>query len=230
MPNSEQLRLNKHLALQLGVSRREADLLIERGKVAVNGEPTTLGARFIAGDTIAVDGKPIAGSKAMRYLMFDKPVGYVCSRKSQGDTPTIYTIVPAEYHELKPVGRLDKDSSGLIFLTNDGDFAFHMTHPKFVKTKVYKVLLDHDLEPLHQQMISDYGVQLEDGVSKLHLGRLSETNRTEWEVTMHEGRNRQIRRTFASLGYGVEKLHRTNFGNYSLGDMKPGEYKLVDMQ
>jgi 23S rRNA pseudouridine2605 synthase len=230
MPDSEQLRLNKHLALQLGVSRREADLLIEKGKVTVNGQPTTLGARFEAGDNIAVNGKQLGDSKIMRYLMFNKPVGYVCSRKSQGDTPTIYTILPHEYHELKPVGRLDKDSSGLICLTNDGDFAFHMTHPKFVKTKVYKVRLDHDLEPLHQQMISDYGVQLEDGVSKLHLGRLSETNRKEWEVTMHEGRNRQIRRTFASLGYGVEKLHRTNFGNYSLGDMKPGEYRLVDMQ
>ena len=230
MPNSEQLRLNKHLALQLGVSRREADLLIEKGKVTINDTPATLGARFNEGDAIAVNGESLAGSKAMRYLMFHKPIGYVCSRKSQGDIPTIYTILPSEYHELKPVGRLDKDSSGLIFLTNDGDFAFRMTHPKFAKTKIYKVRLDHDLEPLHQQMISDYGVQLEDGTSKLQLTRISDDRRTEWEVTMHEGRNRQIRRTFASLGYEVKKLHRTNFGNYSLGDMKPGEYKLVDMQ
>jgi pseudouridine synthase len=154
----------------------------------------------------------------------------VCSRKPQGDSPTIYELLPAEYHALKPVGRLDRNSSGLILLTNDGDFAYRMTHPKFAKTKIYSARLDHDLEPLHQQMISDYGVQLEDGVSKLMLERLREDSRKEWRVTMSEGRNRQIRRTFASLGYEVVKLHRTNFGNYSVGDMKTGTYELVDMR
>jgi pseudouridine synthase len=105
-----------------------------------------------------------------------------------------------------------------------------MTHPKFTKTKIYKVRLDHDLEPLHQQMISDYGVQLEDGTSKLILERLSEEDRKDWIITMHEGRNRQIRRTFGALGYEVKKLHRTNFGNYSLGDIPVGEYEIVDMR
>jgi 23S rRNA pseudouridine2605 synthase len=79
-------------------------------------------------------------------------------------------------------------------------------------------------------MISDYGVNLEDGVSKLSLEKLNENDRREWIVTMHEGRNRQIRRTFSSLGYGVKKLHRTNFGNYALGDIKPGEYKVINMR
>lgn len=229
MNEPETIRLNKHLALQLGVSRREADELIKRGDVSIDGKEATLGARFIAGATITVKGTSINDDTARRYVAFDKPVGYVCSRRDQGDNPTIYTILPKGLHDLKPVGRLDKDSSGLILLSNDGDFAYHMTHPKFTKTKVYEVTLDHDLEPLHQQMISDYGVRLEDGVSKLRLGRLSETNRKQWQVTMHEGRNRQIRRTFDSLGYEVKKLHRTNFGNYSLGDMKPGDYKTVDM-
>lgn len=230
MQEDTSLRLNKHLALQLGVSRREADQLIEQGRVRINGNAAALGARFDKGDTITVNNKPINDSTPYTYLLFNKPVGYVCSRRAQGDSPTIYELLPSEYRALKTVGRLDRDSSGLLLLSNDGDFTFRMTHPKFAKTKVYTVHLDHDLEPLHQQMISDYGVTLEDGVSKLTLTRQSDANRSEWEVLMHEGRNRQIRRTFASLGYTVEKLHRTNFGNYSLGDMKPGEYQITEMR
>jgi 23S rRNA pseudouridine2605 synthase len=231
MTDDMEQRLNKHLALQLGVSRREADILIEKGKVAINGTAATLGARFKAGDTITVDGKPLGETSVdYQYLAFNKPVGYVCSRKPQGDSPTIYELLPAKFHTLKPVGRLDRNSSGLILLTNDGDFTYRMTHPKFAKTKVYNARLDRDLEPLHQQMISDYGVQLDDGPSKLMLERLRDDSRKEWQVTMAEGRNRQIRRTFASLGYEVKKLHRTNFGNYSIGDMKSGSYELVDMR
>jgi 23S rRNA pseudouridine2605 synthase len=224
------IRLNKHLALQLGVSRREADELIERGQVTVNGKVATLGGRMNAGDSVLVSGAPIVSDTAYIYLALHKPTGYVCSRRAQGDSETIYDLLPPKYHSLKSVGRLDKDSSGLILLTNDGDFTYKMTHPKFSKTKIYKVRLDHDLEPLHQQMISDYGVQLEDGTSQLILERLSDTDRKDWTITMHEGRNRQIRRTFSSLGYEVEKLHRTNFGNYSLGDIPVGEYEIVNMR
>lgn len=224
------LRLNKHLALQLGVSRREADNLIEQGKIAINGQTATLGARFSEGDDITVSGKLLGQQTEFQYLLLNKPAGYVCSRKAQGDSPTIYAILPKDFHHLKPVGRLDRDSSGLILLTNDGDFAYRMTHPKFAKTKIYNVRLDRELEPLHQQMISDYGVHLEDGPSKLSLERLRDDNRKEWRVIMSEGRNRQIRRTFSSLGYEVKKLHRTDFGNYSLGDMKPGAYELIDMR
>jgi 23S rRNA pseudouridine2605 synthase len=154
----------------------------------------------------------------------------VCSRRSQGDNKTIYELLPAEYHKLKTVGRLDKDSSGLILLTNDGDFALRMTHPRYSKIKVYNVRLSRDLEPLHQQMISDFGVTLEDGQSQLSLSRMYDESRKEWVVTMSEGRNRQIRRTFEALGYSVKKLHRIQFGNYSLGDMKRGEYKPVNIQ
>lgn len=229
MPESETIRLNKHLALQLGISRREADELIDRGQVTINGTPASLGARFHTGDTIAVKGKPVRTETDFAYLILNKPVGYVCSRRAQGENPTVYDLLPPKYHDLKLVGRLDKNSSGLIMLTNDGDFAYQMTHPKFVKVKIYKVLINDDLAPLHQQMISDYGVVLEDGPSKLSLERLSDTNRKQWQVSMSEGRNRQIRRTFESLGYVVKKLHRTNFGNYSLGDIKPGEYTLTDI-
>lgn len=230
MPTDEQLRLNKHLALQLGVSRREADNLISHGKVTINGSVAKLGARFEANDKIIVDGQPLQANVAYQYLAFNKPVGYVCSRRQQGDNPTIYELIPAKYHHLKPVGRLDRDSSGIILLSNDGDFAFQMTHPKFAKTKIYNVSLDHDLAQLHQQMINDYGVNLEDGNSLLQLERANDLDRKDWIVTMKEGRNRQIRRTFDSLGYGVVALHRTNFGNYAVGDIKPGEFEIVDIR
>lgn len=225
MENSnEQLRLNKHLALQLGVSRREADELIEQGSVTINGKVASLGARITTNDIISVKGKDVGSRVAYQYVALNKPVGYVCSRRAQGEAPTIYSLLPKEFHRLKPVGRLDKNSSGLILLTNDGNFAYRMTHPKFHKVKVYEITLDKDLEPLHQQMISDYGVQLEDGVSKFQLERLKETDRKEWQVTMHEGRNRQIRRTLAALGYEVKKLHRTTFGNFTLGRLLPGKH------
>jgi len=217
-------RLNKYLALQLGISRREADNLIQKGLVKTNGKPAILGGRVENDDIITVKGKEVGPTVAHQYLMFNKPAGYVCSRKQQGDTPTIYKLLPRQYHNLKPVGRLDKDSSGLILLTNDGDFAFQMTHPRFYKTKTYHVTLDQPLEPLHQQMIADFGVRLEDGTSK--LGLTSETeDKKDWTVTMHEGRNRQIRRTFSALGYTVQKLHRSQFGMFSLGDLEPGETK-----
>ena len=217
------IRLNKYLALQLGISRREADDLIEKGSVSIDGTRAALGARFDDGQKIEVKGKSVQGTTDYQYIAFNKPVGYVCSRKQQGDNPTIFDIIPKQYHTLKPVGRLDKDSSGIILLTNDGDFTFQMTHPKFTKTKIYQVTLDSDLAPLHQQMISDHGISLEDGVSKLQLERRSDDERRSWIVTMHEGRNRQIRRTFSSLGYDVLTLHRTHFGPYALTSLAEGK-------
>lgn len=219
-------RLNKYLAFHLGISRREADTLIEKGSVMVNGESAILGGRIEEGQAVTVNGKTITEKQAYTYIALNKPIGYVSSRKQQGDNPTLYSLLPQKYHTLKPVGRLDKDSSGLLLLTDDGDFAYQMTHPKFYKVKTYNITLDTALQPLHQQMISDYGVQLEDGPSKLSLER-QDDGRLNWVVTMHEGRNRQIRRTFAALGYVVTKLHRTSFGPYSLHSLKPGEFETV---
>lgn len=221
MNDASSERLNKHLALTLGISRREADDLIESGDVTINGVSATLGARISNDSAIAVKGKPLNETPSYRYVLFHKPIGYVCSRKAQGDNPTIYDLLPADMATLKPVGRLDKDSSGVILLTNDGNFAHTMTHPKFAKIKLYQVSLDRALEPLHQQMISDYGVDIGDGVSKLSLERRDD-GRKDWIITMHEGRNRQIRRTFAALGYEVTSLHRTSFGPYHLSDIPAG--------
>jgi 23S rRNA pseudouridine2605 synthase len=220
-------RLNKFLALHAGLSRRQADDLIAKGKVTINGTVAIIGARVTATDTVELGGKPLETSTKLQYVMLHKPTGYVCSRRAQGDNPTIYSLLPKELHALKPVGRLDKDSSGLILLSNDGDFALQMTHPRYAKTKRYKVRIDSPLQPLHQQMISDFGVDLEDGKSQLTLERLTD-DRKDWVVIMSEGRNRQIRRTFGALGYKVIKLHRTDFGAYSLGDLAPGMYVSVD--
>lgn len=219
-------RLNKYIAFHLGLSRREADDLISKGSVTVAGEQAILGGRVEEGQPVAVSGKLITEKTGYTYLAFNKPEGYVSSRKQQGDNPTLYSLVPEKYHHLKPVGRLDKDSSGLLLLTDDGDFAYQMTHPKFYKVKTYTVELNKALEPLHQQMISDYGVQLEDGPSQLSLERV-EDDRKSWIVTMHEGRNRQIRRTFSALGYTVTKLHRTSFGPYQLDQLASGAYEAV---
>lgn len=224
-----EIRLNKFLAEKVGLSRREADNLIVDGKVLVNRQPAVLGARISETDEIICEGKTISTKKPEYiYLMLNKPVGYVSSRKAQGEVPTLYELLPEKYQKLKTVGRLDKNSSGLILLTNDGDFAFKHTHPKFYKLKTYLVELDQTLAPLHQQEISDFGIHLEDGLSKLFLTKLDE-DRLKWQVEMSEGRNRQIRRTFAALGYKVVKLHRIEFGHYQLGDLKTGEFKLVEL-
>ncbi|MBR0465474.1 rRNA pseudouridine synthase [Candidatus Saccharibacteria bacterium] len=251
---NQQLRLNKFLAERLGVSRREADELIATGKVTIDGQPAVIGNKIDSKSKICYNNKTIPFNIEFIYLAFNKPVGYVCSRHAQGSAPTIYEILPKKYHKLKTVGRLDKDSSGLILLTNDGDFAYQMTHPKFHKEKVYEVELDKPLEPLHQQMISDYGVMLDDGPSKFTVikselakpsssGRSSrpssrgsslsprsdcgfpskEVSQARYTVILTEGRNRQIRRTFAALGYKVTKLHRTNFGKYELNGLESGK-------
>ena len=229
--DNQPVRLNKFLAERIGVSRREADELIAAGKILVDDQKAGLGARIDKSSEVCYNNKTIPFETGYLYLAMNKPIGYVCSRRAQGAAPTIYELLPKEYHHLKTVGRLDKDSSGLILLTNDGDFAFQMTHPKFRKTKVYEVALDRPLEPLHQQMISDYGVLLDDGPSRFTVTKAAEPSLEmppeSYLVALSEGRNRQIRRTFAALGYRVVKLHRTTFGKYELSGLAPGKYVII---
>ena len=218
------MRINKFIALASGMSRRRADILVEQGKVLVNGQPAQAGQDIADADVVLLYGRELHAPAQTRTILFNKPVGAVVSREGQG-SHTIYDILPPEYSQLKPVGRLDKDSSGLLLLTNDGQLAQTLTHPSHHKTKVYEVKLNKPLAPLHRQMISDHGVQLSDGVSQLELERLKDGDDTAWRVRMHEGRNRQIRRTFLALGYSVNALHRTHFGEYALGDLPSGACK-----
>ncbi len=215
------MRLNKFIALHSHYSRRAADTLIAAGKISVNGKPAEAGQDVNDTDIILIEGKPLSTDDLeLTTITFHKPSGYVCSRNGQG-SKTIYELLPAELQHLNSVGRLDKNSSGLLVMTNDGELANQLTHPRYHKTKVYEVTLDKPLEPLHQQMISDFGIQLEDGSSKFIIEKL---NPHELRVTMHEGRNRQIRRTFGALGYEVVRLHRISFGNYTLGTLEPGDF------
>lgn len=220
------MRLNKYLAAGSELSRRKADEAIEQGRVLINGQRPTQGQDVSDTDAVTLDGRAITPAVKTVTIMLNKPPGVVVSRDGQG-AKTVYDLLPPEYQQLNPIGRLDKYSSGLLLLTNDGRLAHELTHPSRQKTKVYQILLDKPLQPLHRQMISDHGLMLEDGLSKLQLDRQKEGDDIAWLVTMHEGRNRQIRRTFEALGYRVTHLHRTQFGPYALGNLPSGKVRAV---
>jgi 23S rRNA pseudouridine2605 synthase len=246
------MRLNKYIAEATGKSRREADELIQRGRVSVIASEATqssnnlsgsrryarddkaivahLGRQVADGDVVLVDGRELRPSAKYLTIILNKPVGYLSSRRSQGGDPTVYDLLPPEYKRLKTAGRLDKDSSGLMILSSDGDLIQRLTHPRYAKVKIYEVELDKPLAPLHQQMISGIGIDLPDGKSSLTLQESSGPSRTFWVVTMHEGRNRQIRRTFSALGYNVKKLHRTQLGPYHLDDLKSGNFRKISVE
>ncbi len=212
------MRLNRYVALATGLSRRAADAAISEQRVRVNDHIGQLGQEVSPEDKVTLDGKLCSIANAPTTVILNKPAGYVCSRDGQG-SKTIYDLLPRELHHLKPVGRLDKNSSGLLLLTNDGKLAHQLTHPSFQKEKVYLIELD---KPLAEQARDEVerGVQLEDGISRLKLNG----NGRNWTVHMSEGRNRQIRRTFDALGFKVTKLHRTRFGSYVLGNIAEGTY------
>lgn len=220
------MRINKYIALATNLSRRGADAAIDDYRVGINGKTAQMGSEVVSSDIVTLDNRVITPPVNRVTIMFNKPSGYIVSKDGQGGE-TIYDLLPFEYERLNPVGRLDKDSSGLILLTNDGDLAQKLTHPSYQKRKVYELTIDKPLQPLHRQMISDHGIKLDDGPSKLQLERLNEGNDLEWKVTMSEGRNRQIRRTFAVLDYDIQKLHRTSFGEYRLDNLATGEHKVV---
>jgi len=222
------MRLNKYIAASSSLSRRKADEAIVAGRVTINGVTAEQGQVINANDMVALDGHTIAPASTTTTVILNKPRGYVVSRYGQG-SKTIYDLLPHEYQQLNPVGRLDKDSSGLLLLTNDGALTQELTHPSRQKLKMYEVSLDKPLQPLHRQMVSDHGLMLEDGLSKLQLERRNEDSDQAWVVTMHEGRNRQIRRTFTALGYTVQTLHRTQFGPYKLAtDLRAGNWTPVE--
>lgn len=220
------MRINKYIAAASSLSRRAADAAVAAGRVQVNGKTAEQGIAVSETDVVTLDGRVLAPAVSVTTIMFNKPVGYVCSRDGQGSS-TIYDILPSEYARLNPVGRLDKDSSGLLLMTDDGQLAQQLSHPKYEKTKVYEVTLNHPLPALSRQIISDHGVMLEDGRSRFQLERIKDGDDTAWRITMHEGRNRQIRRTFSALGFTVTKLNRTHFGSYHLDGLASGKFRIL---
>lgn len=214
------MRLNKFIAQGTGISRRAADSAINSGRVQVNGQKPSLGQDISSTDSVTLDGRAITPDVKSLTIMLHKPAGYVCSREGQG-SQTIYDLLPKGLHHLKPVGRLDKNSSGLLLLTNDGNLANKLTHPRYQKTKVYEIKLDRELAPADLEKVTKQGIELGDGPSKFQMEPLKNQN-IEWKVTMHEGRNRQIRRTFDVLGYEVARLHRIELGPYQLDGLPEG--------
>lgn len=181
-----------------------------------------LGYEVAHNDIVKYAGKQLELDPLFTTILLHKPVGYVCSRNGQGSR-TIYDLLPKEYQSLKPIGRLDKDSSGLLLLTNNGNLHQQLTHPSFGKIKRYEIELDRALSDSDQARIAK-GIPLEDGLSHLQLSGA----KSSWVVTMQEGRNRQIRRTFEALGYRVVRLHRTVFGDFTIGTIPSGKYELAE--
>ncbi len=220
------MRLNRYVAMATGLSRRQADNAIAEGRVTLNGKAAVLGDQAGPNDTILLDNVAILAPDTFLYLVLNKPAGYVTSRAQQGKDKTIYALLPESYHRLKPVGRLDKETSGLLLLTDDGETAFALSHPSHVKLKRYEAVLDRIVNEDASTKLQN-GVELEDGLSK--FDSLSGKGKN-WQLTLHEGRNRQIRRTFAALRFNVVKLHRTHFGKLSLEALPIGEFRLISKQ
>lgn len=220
------MRINKYIATRLGISRRRADEIISRGRITVDGLGPNPGQDVSDANTVLIDNRPLPQTKNFEYILLNKPAGYVCSRDGQGSN-SIYDLLPHKYDHLNPVGRLDKDSSGLLLLTNDGELHNKLTHPSFQKEKQYQVVLNKPLAQDDISAISLRGVTLSDGSSKFGITQ-TKKNSADYIVTLHEGRNRQIRRTFNALGYKIESLARISFGDYKLDDLALGDIKPVN--
>ncbi|HVQ44928.1 MAG TPA: pseudouridine synthase [Candidatus Saccharimonadia bacterium] len=218
------MRVNQFVAAGSGLSRRAADTAIAAGRVLVNGEAAGLGQPIALADTVTLDGTPLTLPANHTYIMLNKPAGYVSSRVRQGSGPTLYDLLPATHHHLRIAGRLDRDSSGLIILTDDGAYIQQLTHPGAGKSKHYELKLARPLAAPDAAAL-ERGVMLGDGLSRVkilnHRGR-------HVTVSLSEGRNRQLRRTFGALGYTVERLHRTKLGPFDLHDLPPGKWIKTD--
>ena len=226
-------RLNKILSLSGLTSRRNADEWIKSGRVTLNGRPVTeLGVRAVWGfDHIEVDGKEIPKKSARIYLMLNKPFGYISSLKDPQDRPLVIDLLKDISHRVYPVGRLDFDTLGLLFLTNDGEWAYRLTHPRYQIPRTYKVTIVGEIS---NEAISRLkkGVELEDGPSGSSKTYLVSHNdrQSVLRITISQGRNRQVRRMFETVGHNVVHLVRTGFGNLTLGNLRIGEYRYLEKE
>lgn len=208
------MRINKYIAQNSKLSRRQADSAISEGRVLIDSQPAKIGDDVNENDSheISIDGAIIAmAKKQVTTILVNKPVGYVCSRDGQG-SPSIYSLIERKHHDLNIAGRLDKDSSGLVLMTNDGDLLFKLTHPGNNKDKVYEVMINKSLKTDEmKQLVSGVDIGDERPSKFKNIKRIDNNS---YEIVLSEGRNRQIRRTFEALGLRVKKLHRTQIGDY----------------
>ncbi len=223
-------RLNKFIASSGLCSRRKADEYIENGDVVVNGKIVKeLGFQVGPKDKVSVEGKLLKPLKN-EYYRFYKPAGYITTSEDEKGRKTIYDVIPQELSKLKPVGRLDKDSTGLIIMTNDGELINEMTHPSIKVPKVYIVNINGKLSPEEgEKMFNGIEIETDLGEKKtayaqvlpIELGNKSSTI----QVTLHQGINRQIRKMFSTLGYEVISLKRVQHGTITLEGLKKGQIK-----
>ncbi|MHB1865068.1 MAG: pseudouridine synthase [Candidatus Saccharimonadales bacterium] len=216
------MRINRYVAAASYISRRKADAFIKEGRVKVNGLPAITGQEVTNRQIVTLDNIKLTLPNKPLLIKINKPRGYVVSRDGQG-APTIYSILQKNYQNLNPIGRLDKDSSGLLLLSNDGQIINNLAHPRYNKDKVYEVKLNKSLTKEDLQLLKN-GIDLIDGPSRLEIKKVNAENLV---VSIKEGRNRQIRRTFDTIGYQVISLHRIAFGKYRLGNLKLGQYEEV---
>lgn len=230
MPNTDTIKLQAYLA-HLGVaSRRASEELISAGKVTVNGQKAHIGQRIQPGvDTVLVGGKSIGSTaEPATYILVYKPVGVVSTTNDELGRKTVLDILPKQSVRLYPVGRLDKDSEGLMLLTNDGDLANHLTHPRFEVAKTYQVQIAgkptiNALNHLRR------GVRLKEGYTQpAEVEVLNREEDTTWlAITIHEGKNRQVRRMLERVGYETLRLIRETLGPFSVEDLDERPYRIL---
>jgi 23S rRNA pseudouridine2605 synthase len=218
------MRLSKYLAHTGVASRRAAETMIRDGRVTVAGEIALDPALDVdERSAVMADGRPLEGPEARVVYALNKPLGVLSTAKDTHGRPTVVALIAEEPSRLYPVGRLDADSSGLILLTNDGALAHGLTHPSFEVQKTYRARVDGG--PVGDAALRRLreGVSLEDGMSA--PARVRRVGRGVLELTIHEGRNRQVRRMCEAVGHPVRELQRVAFGSLKLGDLAPGAYR-----
>ena len=226
-PN-EPLRLNKFLANAGICSRREADEFIQAGVVTVNGEVVTeLGTKILRTDEVKFHDQPVKIEKKV-YVLLNKPKDYVTTSDDPQQRKTVMDLVKNACPErIYPVGRLDRNTTGVLLLTNDGDLASKLTHPKYLKKKIYHVYLDKNVTAHDLQQIAE-GLQLEDGEIKADDVQYAHpTDKKQVGIEIHSGKNRIVRRIFESLGYHVQKLDRVQFAGLTKKNLKRGDWRYL---
>ena len=224
------VRLQKFLADAGVASRRAGEQIILAGRVQVNGQPVRLLGTKIDPDhdRVAVDGKLVRAKKLI-YVALNKPPGCVCSRKDELNRPTIYELLPREWDTVQSVGRLDYNSEGLIFLTNDGQFALRLTHPRYGVRKRYLVSVEGEVTPAMLQLFKSGIFHEGEKLKTLSAKMISHTRaKSVVELELGEGKNREVRRLFESQAVTVKKLQRTQIGKIKLGELKPGKWRTLN--